>query len=119
MKKSAKASTLIVSSEPDICNNSGCTNEIEQTPGKRPRKYCSDKCRKEAQRKREHTEEMYRESLAEQKMMEQWQTLPDPVVTILKDTKQTFGVWAAWKATQAVMEYKNVTDPVSRKDKRS
>jgi hypothetical protein len=101
------------------CKYYKCTRMIEQYPGKRARLYCSDAHRKAAQRLREQGEQIARDALAEQKMKETWEELPETVIERLKKIQKTYGVYAALAATQAVMEYKNVTDQVSQKAWRS
>lgn len=84
-----------------------CTNLVVQTPHKRKRLYCSDACRKAAERLRAEGAQRHREWLAEQKLQQVWATLPESVVTRLKQLQRTYGVWAALEATQAVLDYQN------------
>lgn len=94
------------------CNYHNCTNMIEQTPHKRKRLYCSDAHRKAAQRLRIEGEQIQREALAEKKLTELWTSVPEQVVTRLHQLRRTYGVWAALAATEAVIAYKNVTEPI-------
>lgn len=97
----------------DFCNLPGCTNTFEQKPNKRKKLYCSDAHRKAAERLRTEKKQHEREQITKQKLREQWASLPDSVVTKLKKIQRTYSVWAAWDATQAVLDYQTITRQMS------
>lgn len=86
----------------------------------RAKHYCSDKCRKEAQRRRERGNQGLREATAEMQLQQCLARLPAQVAAKINEIKDTYGMFAASLAVDALEEmitYQNVTanrDKVTR-----
>ncbi len=87
----------------DTCNNRQCGKPLDQARTGRARLYCSDACRKEAQRARERGQKALQQRSAEKLLSERFRTLPASVVQKLLEIKRVYGVYAAWDASEACM----------------
>ncbi len=85
-----------------------CGVLLDRKMSGRQRRYCSDACRKAAQRYRENSEEAVRESSARQEIRRRCQGVPSNVVRKLEDIERYYGVWAAYEASDIVEMLKKV-----------
>ncbi len=80
-----------------------CGNDLHPSKQGRAKRYCSDKCRKEAQRRRENGDKANQEATAERKLRTRYLKFSAQVVEKLEQIKNTYGVFAAWEASEALM----------------
>lgn len=85
-----------------------CGAFIDQKKSGRQRVYCSNACRKAAQRYRENTEQSVREANAHQEIRRRCQGFPLSVRNKLEDIERYYGVWAAYEASDLVESIKKV-----------
>ena len=90
-------------SSTEFCNNQHCRKPLEQTQTGRAKLYCSDACRKAAQRAREAGAKTLQARSAEKLFNERCAQLPREVVQQLLEIKRRYGIFAAWDASEACM----------------
>ncbi len=77
-----------------------CGNAIDHQVCGRQRRYCSDACRKAAQRYRENAEKSVQEASARQEIRKRCHGLPVGVHQKLEEIERFYGVWAAYEASE-------------------
>lgn len=105
--------------KPLIVDCEVCGADLYPSKRGRVKHYCSEKCRKEAQRRRERGDKHLQEDTTERYLQQRYATFPAQVVEKLQEIKATYGVYAAWKASEALMlliATQNVTSDTSQKD---
>jgi len=89
--------------KPLIVDCQNCGKDLDPKKDGRARRYCSDKCRKAAQRKRQQGSQRHRDEIAEQKLETRQRAFPALVAKKLESIRCTYGVFAAWEASEAVI----------------
>lgn len=88
-----------------------CGTPIEQPPhGGRPRRFCDKAaCRKAASRQAKEEAKMQQNKLREETLREHWQSYKPATKNTLEEILRTYGLEAAEKASQAVVQEREVT----------